>query len=111
MKIKLSSSKWKEIGLKAGWIKQAQTEVVDGGTLAGDIWSFETDKELNAIDSLNLIASSALDGDLSSQQELVDLWEEPWQSIKKKLEMEGSTWYVWWMDGVRKYMTENLEDD
>ena len=28
------------------------------------------------------------------------IWNESWSSIKEKLEAEGSTWYVWWMDGV-----------
>ncbi len=35
------------------------------------------------------------------------LWDnEPWASIVKKVNTEGSTWYVWWMDGVRKFMLE-----
>ena len=32
--------------------------------------------------------------------------KESWKSIKNKLETEGSVWYVWWMDGVRKFMRE-----
>lgn len=29
---------------------------------------------------------------------------ERWQSVKTKLETEGSVWYVWWMDGVRQHI-------
>lgn len=33
------------------------------------------------------------------------LWDnESWQSIKAKLETEGSAWYVWYMDGIRQHM-------
>lgn len=33
------------------------------------------------------------------------LWDdESWESIVRKANTEGSTWYVWWMDGVRAYM-------
>ena len=38
-------------------------------------------------------------------KELRALWDgEEWEDILKKANTEGSTWYVWWMDGVRKYM-------
>lgn len=37
--------------------------------------------------------------------EIRALWDgEEWESIVEKAKAEGSTWYVWWMDGVRKYM-------
>ena len=35
---------------------------------------------------------------------LRSLWDdESWKSIVKKYETQGSTWYVWWMDGVKAY--------
>lgn len=34
--------------------------------------------------------------------ELRALWDdEPWDDIVEKARCEGSTWYVWWSDGVR----------
>lgn len=37
--------------------------------------------------------------------EIRALWDdEPWEDIVSKARAEGSTWYVWWMDGVRKYI-------
>lgn len=29
---------------------------------------------------------------------------ERWASIKRKVAVEGSAWYVWWMDGCRMLM-------
>jgi hypothetical protein len=34
---------------------------------------------------------------------------ERWSEIKKKCSVEGSTWYVWWMDGVRAFMRRKNE--
>jgi hypothetical protein len=35
---------------------------------------------------------------------LRSLWDdESWESIVKKYKYQGSTWYVWWMDGVKAY--------
>lgn len=32
-------------------------------------------------------------------------WDgEKWDSIVAKFETEGSTWYVWWTDGVQAYV-------
>ncbi len=46
------------------------------------------------------IASQDPDNILSIQA----LWDdESWDSIQRKYAVEGSTWYVWWMDGVGAY--------
>lgn len=37
--------------------------------------------------------------------EIRALWDdEPWEDIVAKARVEGSTWYVWWMDGVRAFL-------
>ncbi len=37
--------------------------------------------------------------------EIRALWDdEPWEAILEKAKTEGSTWYVWWMDGVRRFI-------
>lgn len=34
-------------------------------------------------------------------------WDnESWNSIQRKFNTEGSTWYVWWQDGVNNYMRD-----
>lgn len=70
-----------------------------------DVWKLETEEEDIASLELNLICEEALGGDRKAQNCLKSLWEESWQSIKAKLLTEGSLWCVWWMDGVRKYLT------
>ena len=30
--------------------------------------------------------------------------EYTWEQIQEMAAVEGSTWYVWWMDGVRAYI-------
>lgn len=68
-----------------------------------DVWTLETPGEDEAANTMEPIIDSALSGNESSQEYLRMLWDnESWASIKAKLETEGSTWYVWWMDGVRK---------
>lgn len=39
--------------------------------------------------------------DQESIKQIRALWDnESWESIMKKVSVEGSVWYVWWMDGV-----------
>ncbi len=59
---------------------------------------------VNAESDLECICASATDGNEESQQYVCELWNEQWENIKKKLETEGSVWYVWWQDGVKKHM-------
>lgn len=66
-----------------------------------DVWVLESREELAACDVLASIATDAFEGKEGAQSMLEDIWNESWDSIKSKLEVEGSTWYVWWMDGVR----------
>lgn len=36
------------------------------------------------------------------------LWDnESWESIVRKFSSEGSTWYVWWQDGVKFFIEEH----
>ena len=54
-----------------------------------DVIQLESPEELVHCDGLECIASQALDGDKEAQVFLTELWEEPWTSIKTKLETEG----------------------
>lgn len=70
----------------------------------GDVWSFETKAEEEAIDYLNMICDNAIKGNKNDQMYLEKVFDEKWKSIKPKLETEGSTYYVWWMDGVHRFL-------
>lgn len=105
MKIRLSQKQWKQIGKKAGWMKESQEPM-------GDVWQLESDSQEIASEELAIISQQALSGDESSRQILVDLWDgESWESIEKKLNTEGSVWYVWWMDGVNKWLSQKRNED
>ena len=75
-----------------------------------DIWKLETPLEDIAIETINAITRLALKGNTEAQFYLSDLWQERWDSIKSKLESEGSMWYVWYMDGVREYIRREYID-
>lgn len=39
------------------------------------------------------------------------LWDdESWENIVSRFQTEGSTWIVWWGDGVREYAGKDQED-
>ena len=76
-----------------------------------DVWKFETSDEDVAAESLNLSIEKAFEGDPNAIKFIEYIFEEPWESAKKKLETEGSGWYVWYMDGVHKYMQEMIENN
>ena len=75
----------------------------------GDVWTLETPSEELASEDLGAIVSLALEKRSTwARNYLRKLWDnESWSSIKEKLLTEGSTWYVWWMDGVRAFMKYN----
>jgi len=70
-----------------------------------NVWELETKEEKAASEYLGMIAECACAGNRKDQNYLRKLWDgESWQSIKEKLQSEGSIWYVWWMDGVRMHL-------
>lgn len=78
----------------------------------GDVWQLESKDEEFASQMLSQIVDKALEGDETQQKFLSELWDgEGWDSVKAKVLTEGSTWYVWWMDGVRKFMSQLDTED
>ena len=69
-----------------------------------DVWSFETPSEEIAIEELNMLYDKAKNGKVSARNLLKKVYDDNWQSIKEKVETEGSVWYVYLMDGVRNYI-------
>lgn len=46
-------------------------------------------------------------GDPEVIKELRALWDgEEWDVIVERSQVEGSTWYVWWMDGVNAFIRQ-----
>jgi hypothetical protein len=70
----------------------------------GNVWKLESPEEDEALGYLSAFAEAALEGNRESQEFLERIFGEEWESIKEKLETEGSAYYVWWMDGVHEVM-------
>jgi uncharacterized Zn finger protein (UPF0148 family) len=80
-------------------------------TAQDDVIELESEPEKEASDVLDSeYIQPALAGNEDAQKFLMDLWGESWEEIKEKLETEGSVWYVWWMDGVHKFMAQTKPD-
>jgi hypothetical protein len=64
-----------------------------------------TDEEFYSFSLSTWINATIESQDKTSMAAISQLWDgESWESIVEKVRVEGSTWYVWWMDGVRTYM-------
>lgn len=76
---------------------------------AGDLTKDQVDYYINSL--VNWITATIHNGDKDSIEAIRSLWDdESWESIQEKLLTEASTWHVWWMDGVRKYIAIWLPD-
>lgn len=69
----------------------------------------ESKREEAACDVLGAMVQRAIDTrDRNLIRRLRRLWDgEPWTQIKERAMCEGSTWYVWWMDGVKALIRRN----
>ena len=77
-----------------------------------DVWCFETSTEEFAIYEIaELYARAQTRSGTAERNILKHCFEDSWQTIKTRMEVEGSIWYVWWMDGVRKYIWEHYVEE
>lgn len=72
----------------------------------GSIIQLESQDEEYYSFSLSTWIEATIDSqDKVSMAAISQLWDgESWEDVVAKFKVEGSTWYVWWMDGVREYM-------
>jgi len=69
------------------------------------IINLESEEQNAASDDLSVIAENAVGGHCKSQNYLKKLWPEcSWSTIKERIMVEGSAWYVFWMDGVNQHL-------
>ena len=75
------------------------------------VWSLETPMEGDYAYFLsNWIEETIESQDEQAIASIRKLWDgESWNSIVKKSRVEGSTWYCWWMYGVRAYLQMEAE--
>jgi hypothetical protein len=63
---------------------------------------------------LSELIEEAKEGGTEEEIEFIrSLWghQYSWDAIKEMAAVEGSTWYVWWMDGVRAYIRYEQAQD
>jgi len=85
--------------------KKAQTqEPLEEVEEVGDVWDFETTEEDLYAELLNELCTKAIEGDIDLQRYLTGIFGGNWESVKAKLLTEGSVWYVWWKDGLNKFI-------
>ena len=72
-----------------------------------DVWQLENQEQIAASEDLNIIIELALAGNRKFQNYLKRLWGDSWQTIKERINTEGSVWYVWYMDGVNQHIANH----
>ena len=50
------------------------------------------------------VARTNSKGSVSSRNFLKGLYGDSWETIKERMETEGSVWYVWYIGGVYKFI-------
>jgi asparagine synthetase A len=72
-----------------------------------DVWIFETAEQEDYSHFLGeYIEETVASKDEEDMALIRSFWDDEydWDTIVERASVEGSTWYVWWMDGVRRYM-------
>ena len=64
----------------------------------------ETPDQEQACDYINQLYDQARGGSTSSLNTIKTIYQDDWKTIKQRMECEGSIWYVWYMDGVNKFL-------
>ena len=73
-----------------------------------DVWKLETSEEEEACETINFLYQQATENRrVYARNILKRLYGDSWKTIKKRMETEGSVWYVWYMDGVSKLLNKN----
>lgn len=76
----------------------------------GDVWKLETKEQDLASDYINTTFEDAVNGSVSKRNWLKKLYGNDWETIKERMNTEGSVWYVWYMDGVNKLLFRANQD-
>ena len=95
---------------RLAWHGRVSASKAGGKRMTTDVWKLETADQDFASDDLNHIIDTAMTFHGNSARAYCrHLWNEKWPSIKSKLMVEGSAWYVWYMDGVNHHLCHLAE--
>jgi len=72
-----------------------------------DVWELETLEQVKkASDYINYLYEQAIHGKVSSRNMLKRIYDgDNWDTIKERMNTEGSCWFVWYMDGVNNLIS------
>jgi len=70
----------------------------------GDVWQLETLDEQFACDFMNWLYKQAISDGVGARNLVKKCYGDSWNTIKERMNTEGSIWYVWYMDGVHQLM-------
>lgn len=71
------------------------------------IIKLETNEQEEGCHAINYLYEQARAGKVYPRNVLKRVYGDNWQTIKERMETEGSVWYVWYMDGVNKLISKN----
>jgi hypothetical protein len=69
-----------------------------------DVWKLESTAQEQASDVINYLYEKAREGKVYPRNVLKRVYGNNWDTIKERMDTEGSCWYVWYMDGVNRYL-------
>lgn len=71
-----------------------------------DVWTLESEEETYASEDLSILCENASKGEAEAIELLLEVFQpDSIETILERAFTEGSTWIVWWLDGVHTYMT------
>jgi hypothetical protein len=71
--------------------------------IIGDVWKLETLSQEQASNEINWLYEQATEHRSTRARNILkSLYDDDWQTIRERMETEGSVWYVWYMDGVNE---------
>lgn len=73
----------------------------------GDVWTLESKEQEQICHYINELYRQATE-ERSTHAKIVlkKIYGNDWKTIKKRMETEGSIWYVWYMDGVNNLLRQ-----
>ena len=75
----------------------------------GDVWTLESAAQEEASLIINLLYLTATHRGKKRAEAINTLKEifegDSWDTIKERMNVEGSDWYVWYMDGANKLLS------
>jgi len=79
--------------------------------IIGDVWELETPSQELASEEINWLYQQATEHRSTSAWNILkSLYDDNWETIRERMEAEGSIWYVlWYMDSVNELIRREAQ--